>query len=514
MIALSNRGSLVCIDHATVLDPEALSQVLKRERVQTVVVTPALLKQCLYEIPIAMAPLETIYITGDRLDPVDATRLKSISLGIAYNAYGPTENSTESTIYAIPANGDFPNGVPIGTAVSRSGAYVADKQLRIVPPSILGELIVTGNGLARGYINPFLDKGRFVDVNIGARLARAYRTGDRVRVRPSDGQLEFFGRLDRQLKIRGHRIEIEHTILDHDMVEDAAVMIVERSRKGDWDIVEPEMVAFMSGRANNCQQEHDVDSHCLDWERHFDNVMFSGVGDIDSPNLGRDFPGWTSMFDGKAIDKSEMHEWLDDALQSIVCGQSLGHVLEIGTGTGMVLFNLPKELESYVGLEPSKSAADFVTRMAQTIPHLVSKTKIHVGTARDVSKIDGLRPDLVILNSVIQYFPSREYLSGLTNTLIEMPSVTRIFFGDVRSFSLNRQFLAARATRTLGSEACSSEVRELMAQLEAQEEELLVDPSFFTSLQDQNRDFAQADGGYERAQFIPLYCCRTLAQIV
>ncbi|EME80346.1 uncharacterized protein MYCFIDRAFT_78089, partial [Pseudocercospora fijiensis CIRAD86] len=234
--ALLTGGSVVCIDQPTVLDPECLRRVLQTHHIQTVMLTPALLKQCLHYMPAAMDGLERVYITGDRLDAVDAVKLKAVSSARAFNAYGPTENSIESTVYELQANEDYANGVPIGMPVNHSGACVVDQQLRVVPKGILGELVLTGDGLARGYTDPTQDEGRFVRLTVGSRQVRAYRTGDAARARPSDGMLECFGRLDRQIKIRGHRIElpeVELTILEHKMVDDAAVVTVQRSRGGE-----------------------------------------------------------------------------------------------------------------------------------------------------------------------------------------------------------------------------------------------------------------------------------------
>ncbi|KAK1914128.1 Nonribosomal peptide synthetase dtxS1 [Pyrenophora teres f. teres] len=90
-----------------------------------------------------------------------------------------------------------------------------DSGLRLVPLGVVGELVVTGDGLARGYTDPARNVDRFVSVEIGGKTVRAYRTGDYVRHRPTDGQLEFFGRMDGQVKIRGNRVElgeIEHTL--------------------------------------------------------------------------------------------------------------------------------------------------------------------------------------------------------------------------------------------------------------------------------------------------------------
>ena len=205
--------------------------------------TPALLKQCVDDFPQVITGLETLFIAGDRLDPRDLFKAQGLIHQSIVNAYGPTENTGASTIYYIPQEETCVNGVPIGRSISNSGAYVMDPNLRLVPVGVMGELVVTGDGLARGYTDPQLNDGRFVTINIGGESVRAYRTGDLVRYRPSDGQLECFGRMDQQVKIRGHRIElaeIEHALLNDPIVSDA-ITVVQRHRDDD-----PELISFIT----------------------------------------------------------------------------------------------------------------------------------------------------------------------------------------------------------------------------------------------------------------------------
>ncbi len=92
----------------------------------------------------------------------------------------------------------------------------------------MGELVLTGDGLARGYIDPSLDVGRFVQIVIDGQPVKAYRTGDRGRFRPTDGLLEFFGRMDQQIKIRGNRIEpaeVELVMNGHSSVRDGCIIV-------------------------------------------------------------------------------------------------------------------------------------------------------------------------------------------------------------------------------------------------------------------------------------------------
>jgi non-ribosomal peptide synthetase component F len=167
-----------------------------RQNVYTAVLSPRLLKQYLNSVPSMLRALDIIIIGRARLNSHNVVEVQALVPGGVYNAYGPTENTVISTIHNITKQELFVNGVPIGIAISNSGAYVIDLQQQLVSIRVIGELVVIGDGLARGYTDSELDRDRFIQVTIDGRLVRAYQTGDRMRYRRTDGQLEFFGRID------------------------------------------------------------------------------------------------------------------------------------------------------------------------------------------------------------------------------------------------------------------------------------------------------------------------------
>ncbi|KAK1916797.1 hypothetical protein P3342_004352 [Pyrenophora teres f. teres] len=184
--------------------------------------------ECMLRAPGLYSELHMLCVGGEALHTNDLIAARHYLTGVLVNAYGPTENGVVSTIAIVLKDHQYANSIPIGRALSNSGAFVMDAKLQLVPLGVVGELVVTGDGLARGYTDPARNIDRFVSVEIGGKTVRAYRTGDYVRHRPTDGQLEFFGRMDGQVKIRGNRVElgeVEHALRSDKAVREAVAVL-------------------------------------------------------------------------------------------------------------------------------------------------------------------------------------------------------------------------------------------------------------------------------------------------
>ncbi len=149
---------------------------------------------------------------------------------VLVNEYGPTEATVGCCVYQVPPGQHDSAAIPIGRPITNTSLHVLDPQLRPVSPGTPGELFIGGEGLARGYLNrPDLTAERFLPDPFGEPGSRLYRSGDRVRLRP-DGNLEFLGRIDRQVKVRGYRVEpgeVEAALVQHPAVRQAVVLACE-----------------------------------------------------------------------------------------------------------------------------------------------------------------------------------------------------------------------------------------------------------------------------------------------
>ncbi|WP_431479914.1 non-ribosomal peptide synthase/polyketide synthase [Pseudomonas simiae] len=208
-------------------EPARLIETIGRHGITTLHFVPSMLQAFIHEPGVqACTSLQRIVCSGEAL-PLDAQLQVFAKLPQAglFNLYGPTEAAIDVTHWTCVDEGA--DSVPIGRPIANLGTYVLDAQLNPVPAGVSGELYLGGIGLARSYHRrPALTAERFVPNPFGDG-ARLYRTGDRVRQR-ADGVIEYLGRLDHQVKLRGLRIElgeIETRLMQHPSVREAVVLV-------------------------------------------------------------------------------------------------------------------------------------------------------------------------------------------------------------------------------------------------------------------------------------------------
>ncbi|MFE5732209.1 amino acid adenylation domain-containing protein [Streptomyces sp. NPDC056528] len=201
--ALVSGAAAVTAPRETLLDPDALAELLRTERVTVADLPPAVLRLL---DPGPLTDLRALFVGLEAFPAELVNRWRSPDREF-HNGYGPTEATVACVDYACPPE-PLTSAPPIGRAMANHRAYVLDRHLRPVPPGVQGELYLAGTGLARGYLNrPDLTAELFLPDPFGEPGTRMYRTGDLV-CWTEDGLLSFRGRADRQVKIRGLRIEL------------------------------------------------------------------------------------------------------------------------------------------------------------------------------------------------------------------------------------------------------------------------------------------------------------------
>ena len=221
--------------------PDELEAAIRRHGVTTLWLTAGLFHLVVEQRVQALASLRQLVAGGDVLSPTHVSlALAVLNLGVLINGYGPTESTTFACCYRMEKGYQPTGSIPIGRPIAHTTVRVLDEQLRPVAPGTPGELFIGGDGLAHGYLNnPELTRAKFIADPLEANPhARLYRTGDRVCAR-ADGNLEFLGRVDSQLKIMGHRIEpgeIEAALGQHPSVRQA-VVIGRTLPRGDKQLV-------------------------------------------------------------------------------------------------------------------------------------------------------------------------------------------------------------------------------------------------------------------------------------
>jgi amino acid adenylation domain-containing protein len=237
------HGARLVIPNPGLHDGTMLQDLICRHGVTTMWLTSSLFNQIVQQDPLNLAGLDELLIGGESLSP---THVKSAMDSIAgelifVNGYGPTECTTFACCFKIPSDLLLSrSSIPIGRPIANTQAYLLDAHQALVPIGVAGELYIGGDGLARGYLNrPELTAERFIQNPFSQDSnSRLYRTGDLCRWR-SDGNLEYLGRIDHQVKLRGFRIElgeIEASLSQHPMVAQC-VVILREDRPGDKRLV-------------------------------------------------------------------------------------------------------------------------------------------------------------------------------------------------------------------------------------------------------------------------------------
>jgi amino acid adenylation domain-containing protein len=459
MMMAFGAGGRLCLAPRVDLLPGPELVRLMRDQAITTVLLPA---SALAVLPYADLPaLECLNVTGEACQADVVARWAPGRRLL--NVYGPTEVTCWCThaVYTGPVD-----RVHIGRPMANAEVYVLDEGREVVPIGVVGELYIGGAGLARGYWRrEALTAERFVAHPFRAG-ARVYRTGDLARYR-ADGTVEFVGRRDHQVKLRGYRIElgeIEATLRAQPAVQEAVVLCRE-DQPGDR-----RLVAYVVGARDGAGAEA---GQVAQWQAVFDETQRATAAGDPTFNV----VGWNSSYTGLPIPAAEMREWVEATVARLAARRPR-RVLEVGCGTGLLLWRLAADCEAYWGTD--FSAVTLAGLQAAVTAAGWAQVRLLAQAADETARLGAATFDLVVLNSVVQYFPSAAYLERVLRGLV--PHVApggAIFVGDVRSLPLLGALQAdVELTQAAATEPAAA-VRARVARRAAQEQELVLAPAFF-----------------------------------
>ena len=464
LLAVGSGAALVVAPPHVYAD-DALTALLQDQQVSAAILTPTVLSTL---DRARLDGLDTLIAVGEAcLGEVVAAWAPGRRM---FNGYGPTETTIWVTCAPLSAGQPIRIGAPIPGVC----ALVLDAWLNPAPIGVVGELYLAGPALAHGYVGRVeLTAERFVANPFsgphGALGARMYRTGDLVRWTP-DGTLDYLGRADTQIKLRGQRIElgeIENTLLACPQVTQAAVT-VQDSTTGSH------LVAHVT-LEHTTTADHDAES-VEEWQQLYDELY----GAEDGSGFGMDFRGWNSSYTGDPIPLEQMQEWRSATVDRILALRPR-RVLEIGAGSGLVLSQIAPVCVEYWG-------TDFSEPTIQTLQAAVAaqswgdRVRLRVQPADVAEGLPQGHFDVVVLNSVIQYFPSAGYLTEVLGVAMRLLAPGgRLFIGDVRNHSLQGALQTGVALARSAATTDAAEIRHRVQRAMLGEPELLLAPEFFTT---------------------------------
>ncbi|GAA0373338.1 non-ribosomal peptide synthetase [Bacillus horti] len=378
---LLNGLTVYFVEDDILLETERLGEALQAYQISTMWLTSPLFNQLAQQKPSIFQGMKQLLVGGDVLSPVHIEQVRQACPSLTViNGYGPTENTTFSVCYRVEPGERIEGAIPIGYPISHSSAYILNEQQQLKPIGVAGELCVGGDGVALGYLNQApLTKERFVPDPFLPE-GRMYRTGDLARWLP-DGRIEYLGRMDQQVKLRGYRVEtgeVESQLLKLAGVRDAVVLVREHGGEkqlcayyvADQDLDVAELKAKLKAKL----PDYMIPTLMMSMEK----LPLTANGKIDRAQLPE--PDRTQLAWSEEPPAGEVEERLAQLWQDVLGVEHVGrgdHFFEMGGHSlkaTQLLTRIHKEFQVEVPLRSIFKASQFID-MAKAIEQASLKEK-------------------------------------------------------------------------------------------------------------------------------------------
>lgn len=498
IVQLLSGRTLFVIPQSVRLDATELLTFIAEQRLDCLDCTPTQLRTLISAGMLASdrhVP-SIVLVGGESIDVALWSKMASASKVAFFNVYGPTECTVDA---AVELARNSPQEITIGTPLYDMQIHLLDDQQRPVSAGNPGEIYIAGAGVARGYLRrPELTAERFLPNPFsGSTASRRYKTGDVGRALP-DGRIQHLGRSDRQIKVRGFRVElgeIETQILRTYNVREATV-VAREEEPGEKRIIAYIVPSTEYQAESRAATGPTIDEFVQQWQSIHDDYSYVSEEKVEGPNFG----GWNSSYTDRPIPEPQMREWLACTVERI---EALGprDVLEIGCGVGLLVEHLAPRCMTYHATDVSAAA---VRQLQQWLQQQDGMGHVDVSqrVATDLAALAPQPVDTVILNSVLQFFPNIEYLLlVIERALSTLKPIGRIFIGDVRNLDLQPLFHLSVQWSRAESGTTVEQLRSRVRRAIDQDKDLVVAPEFFRLLPVRYPKISRVDIQLKRGEY-------------
>lgn len=461
---ITRGATIVFLPLAALGDGSALARHLAATTIAVLDAIPAILAPLYEHWPIGGLPELALVVTGGDVCPPSlvARHFRCSSARFA-NQYGPCESVINATTAVYHRT---PERVTIGRPITGAEVLVLDRSGRPVPIGGHGEIFIGGSDLADGYLDDPKETARrfpLLDPD-GTRPRRFYKSGDLGRWLET-GELDFLGRSDRQVQINGMRVELLEIETELSRFPGVASChaFVNKSRVLHACVIPGSQLTVSAS------------AHGEAWGALFDGLY------RNAPPAHRNYAGWTETATGEDIPRPQMDAWLD-AILALLRRRPIGRVLEIGSGLGLIALELAQDASCYVALDRSAVAVGLLEEESRR--RGLANLHVHRLDIINAGDVDLGGPfDLIVVNSVLQYFPNTVTVEALLRRLFALLSDHgRLFVGDVRDYRLRDRFWEAVVCRRTSGHLCERDERRQIIEARSNEEELHLVPEFFMEI--------------------------------